>query len=116
MNSHGNETELGRRAYAIGVWENEGGAPAPDTPGDQFGRRVEVDRSWTVYHVFTGVPARVDGTAMTDLSRPAATDGMLSLNLRNVRTQERAEHARRCSIARQGATLYSIPSSAAGRP
>jgi len=90
MSAHGNESELGRRAYAIGVWENEGGAPAPDTPDDQFGRRVEVDRSWTVYHVFTGVPARIDGAAMTDLSRSAATDGMLSLNLGNVeRRKER---------------------------
>ncbi len=90
MNSHSNETELGRRAYAIGVWDNEGGAAAPDTSDDPFGRRVEADRSWTVYHVFTGVPARVDGAAMTDLSRSAATDGMLSLNLRNVeRRKER---------------------------
>jgi hypothetical protein len=90
VNSHSNETELARRTYAIRVWEDDGGAPSPDTPDDHFGRRVEVDRSWTVYHVFTGVPARVDGTAMTDLSRSAATDCMLSLNLRNVeRRKER---------------------------
>jgi len=96
MSAH-DETELGRRAYAIGVWENEGGAPTPDTPDDQFGRRVEVDRSWTVYHVFTGVPARVDGAAMTDLSWSAATDGMLSLNLRNVeRRKERTAAAAIC--------------------
>ena len=93
MNAHSNETELGRRAYAIGVWENEGGAPAPDTPDDQFGRRVEVDRSWTIYHVFTGVPARVDGMAMTDLSRAAATDGMLSLNLCNVERRKQRNTA-----------------------
>ena len=90
MNAQSNETELGQRAHSIGVWENEGGAPAPDRPDDQFGRRVEVDGSWTIYHVFTGVPARVDGTTMTDLSRAAATDGMLSLNIRNVeRTKQR---------------------------
>jgi|SRR5208337_5621650 len=90
MNADSNETELERRALAISVWENEGGAPPSDTPDDQFGRRVEMDRSWTIYHVFTGVPARVDGSAMTDLSRSAATDGMLSLNLRNVeRRKER---------------------------
>ena len=93
MNAHSNETELGRRAHAIGVWENEGGAPAPDTPDDQFGRRVEVDRSWTIYHVFTGVPARVDGMAMTDLSRAAATDGMLSLNLCNVERRKQRNTA-----------------------
>jgi hypothetical protein len=55
-----------------------------DMPDGQFGRRVEMDHSWTVYHVFTGVPARVDGSALTYLSRSAATDGMLALNLRNV--------------------------------
>ena len=84
MNTDSNETEPDRRALAISVWENEGGARAPDTPDGQFGRRVEMDRSWTIYHVFTGIPARVDGSALTDLSRSAATDGMLSLNLRNV--------------------------------
>jgi hypothetical protein len=79
MNTDSNETEPDRRALAISVWENEGGARAPDTPDGQFGRRVEMDRSWTIYHVFPGIPARVDGSALTDLSRSAATDGMLSL-------------------------------------
>ena len=88
MNADGNETELDRRALAISVWENEGGAQASNTPDDQFGRRVEMNRSWTIYHVFTGVPARVDGLALTNLSRSAATDGMLSLNRRNVKRQK----------------------------
>ena len=88
MNPDINEAELDRRALAISVWENEGGARAPDTPDGQFGRRVEMDRSWTIYHVFTGIPARVDGLALTDLSRSAATDGMLSLNLRNVKRRK----------------------------
>ena len=48
----------------------------------QYGRRVEADRSWTVYHVFTGVPADAACGAMTGLSRAAATDRMLSLNRR----------------------------------
>src|ERR1700678_1065842 len=88
MNTYSNETERDRRALAISVWENEGGARAHDTPDGQFGRRVEMDRSWTIYHVFTGVPARVDGSALTDLSRSAGTDGMLSLNLRNVKRRK----------------------------
>src|ERR1700731_2600282 len=54
MNAASNETELDPRALAISVWENEGGSQAPDTPDGQFGRRVEMDRSWTIYHVFTG--------------------------------------------------------------
>ena len=88
MNANSNEAERDRRALAISVWENEGGSRAPDTPDGQFGRRVEMDRSWTIYHVFTGIPARVDGSALTDLSRSAATDGMLSLNLRNVKRRK----------------------------
>ena len=31
MKDHSNDTDLGRYARAIGVWENEGGAPALDT-------------------------------------------------------------------------------------
>ena len=48
MNADSNETELDPRALAISVWENEGGSQAPDTPDGQFGRRVEMDRSWTM--------------------------------------------------------------------
>ena len=73
MNADSNETELDRRALALSVRENEGGSRAPDTPDGQFGRRVEMDRSWTIYHVFTGIPVRVDGSALTHLSRSAAT-------------------------------------------
>jgi hypothetical protein len=84
MNTQNRVAEFGRRASSIGVWENEGGAPATDSDDHDYGRRVEADRSWTVYHVFTGVPARIDGVTMTGLSRSDATDNMLSLNRRNV--------------------------------
>ena len=47
-----------------------------------YGRRVEVDRSWTVYHVFTGIPADAGCGATTGLSRAAATDRMMFLNRR----------------------------------
>ncbi len=46
----------------------------------QYGRRVEVDRSWTVYNVFTGVPADAGCGATTGLSPVDATDRMTSLN------------------------------------
>jgi hypothetical protein len=91
-NADADETEFGLRTLAISVWENDGGAQASNPPDGQFGRRVEMDSSWTIYHVFTGVPARVDGSALTHLSGSAATDGMLSLNRRNVKRQ-RAERA-----------------------
>ncbi len=85
MNAHDDDAERKQNAaaFAIDVWENEGGAHCRDSLDHHYGRRVEMDRSWTVYHVFTGVPARIGGIAMVGLSRRAATDGMLSLNRRN---------------------------------
>ncbi|WP_338036691.1 hypothetical protein [Arvimicrobium flavum] len=50
--------------------------------GDQFGRRIGTDRSWTVYHVFTGIPARIGGCPSTGLNRSDATKHMMSLNIR----------------------------------
>ena len=89
---HLKETERKRIAAAISVWENEGGAPGHDSIHHQYGRRIEADRSWTIYHVFTGVPARFGGDAMIGLSRLDATSGMLRLNLRNAeRRRERIE-------------------------
>lgn len=82
MKLQNNETELRRHTVAIAIWENEGGAPGRDLMDHQYGRRVEADRSWTVYHVFTGVPARVGDDDMTGLSRAQATSRMISLNLR----------------------------------
>jgi hypothetical protein len=56
----------------------------PTIPGEregrQFGRRIEFDRLWTVYHVFTGAPAIVGGHRLAGLSRAAATASMLELN------------------------------------
>ena len=83
MNARFNETEELRSALAIGVWENEGGAPGRNSLNEQYGRRIEADRSWTVYHVFSGVPAHAGGQTMSGLSRLDATEGMLSLNGRN---------------------------------
>jgi hypothetical protein len=50
---------------------------------DLYGRRIEADRSWTVYHVFTGVPAIIEGRAMVGLGLKDATDDMLAMNLGN---------------------------------
>ena len=83
MNDRINESHRRRDAAAIGIWDNEGGAPGRDAIDHQFGRRIEADRSWTVYHVFTGIPVHVDGQAMTGLTRSDATSGMMSLNLRS---------------------------------
>lgn len=61
MNAHRNEFEAGRHALAISIWENEGGTSAPELVDDQYGRHIEADRPWRIYHVSIGAPARVDG-------------------------------------------------------
>ena len=83
MNACANETALRRHIAAIAAWENEGGAPGRDSTHHQYGRRIEADRSWSIYHVFTGVPARIGGCTMTGLSRSEATRGMMALNRHN---------------------------------
>jgi hypothetical protein len=83
MNDHGNETEIGNHALAIAVWDNEGGALGQSSMDHHYGRRIESDRSWSVYHVFSGIPADAGGRSMTGLNRSDATEGMLSLNRRN---------------------------------
>ena len=83
MKHPGNETETGCHALAIAVWDNEGGAQERSSMDHHYGRRIEADHSWSVYHVFSGIPACVNGRSMTGLSRSDATEGMLSLNRRN---------------------------------
>jgi hypothetical protein len=77
--------ELGRDAAAttVGSRENANIAPQKGRMDEHFGRRIEQDRTWTIYHVYTGVPASSHGENMTGLSRSAATDGMQFLNNRN---------------------------------
>lgn len=70
--------------------DSEAGVLCRDTRdhqnGDhQYGRRVERDGSWSIYHVFTGAPAEIRGVPTTGLTRGCATEGMLSLNRRNER-------------------------------
>lgn len=69
-----------RRAFAATIAEKEREAAVAPARGHQYGRRIECDGSWTLYHVFTGAPARVGGRIMTGLSRLEVSDNMLSLN------------------------------------
>ncbi|TJW02169.1 MAG: hypothetical protein E5W97_21515 [Mesorhizobium sp.] len=90
MNASTHRTDDVRVAWAHPGEEDAGGALACDFRDHQYGRRVEADRSWTVYHVFTGIPAHVEGVFMIGLSRSEATRSMLSLNRRNMeRRKER---------------------------
>ena len=99
------ETECERHDRAIGVWDNEGGASVRAASDEQYGRRIEADRSWTIYHVFTGVPAVREGLEMIGLSRSVATDGMLSLNRRN----EVGRRAGSCLLADIRTTAHARP-------
>lgn len=90
MHSVSNDNRVPRTAgssLALAVWDNEGGASEPAPNYRQYGRRIEADRSWTVYHVFTGCPAREGGRLLTGLSRANATERMLTFNRRNARQQ-----------------------------
>lgn len=78
------DTKPGRRERAAAPRTDAGAMDAPNRDvAVQYGRRVEADRSWTVYHVFTGVPAREHDRPMTGLCRSDATRRMLSLNTRH---------------------------------
>ena len=93
MNAH----EIGRYAPADSRQENRSKATCHDTIDYQYGRRVERDGSWSIYHVFTGIPVKIQGLVMTGMSLGRATEGMLSLNRQN--EARRREHGR--SLARR---------------
>ncbi|MEK1888591.1 MAG: hypothetical protein AAAB35_13695 [Phyllobacterium sp.] len=69
----------------IVVWENEGGTLHDFSMHHNYGRRVERNGYWKVYHVYTGLPAEMGKHATTGLNETTATSMMLSLN-----AQERA--------------------------
>ncbi len=100
MNACTDEIEIGWHALAVAIWENEGGAPQQDSMDHQYGRRVEGDGSWSIYHVFTGVPAKIHDHSMIGLSRSHATSGMLSLNRRNEERRHERKLATCCPAER----------------
>lgn len=80
MNAHDAGTL--RHSPASG-YDSEADVPRRDMRDRQYGRRVERDGSWSIYHVFTGAPAEIRGLPTTGLTRGCATEGMLLLNRRN---------------------------------
>lgn len=95
-----------RNAIDIDAWENEGGALGRSSMYHNYGRRVEADGSWTIYHVFTGVPAAIENRLLTGLAEPEATATMVGLNSRNAQRRRAASRAE---------TLRSGPVRAGGR-
>jgi hypothetical protein len=53
----------------------------------QYGRRIECDGSWTIYHVFSGVPAIIRGRHLTSLTRAAASAELATLTKANIDAQ-----------------------------
>lgn len=81
MNEH--VTTAIRTSLAMKAWSDESEALYPGSMDHHYGRRVEMNGSWTVYHVFSGSPARICGHSTSGLSLPGATDLMMFLNGRN---------------------------------
>ncbi|MDI7924601.1 hypothetical protein [Ferirhizobium litorale] len=68
----------------ISAWEDAGKAPGAAASLFQYGRRIEINGSWTIYHVFTGIPAEIDGWTMVGLNRSHAKRALDILNTRHV--------------------------------
>lgn len=83
MNIHTSEARACQSAGPVTA-ESSG----KDSMDHHYGRRVERDGSWSIYHVFTGISVVVEGRSLTGMSRNCATQGMLAMNRRN-------EHRRR---------------------
>lgn len=75
MNNHTTRAEIRRKARPADI--------VTDPTEHHYGRRVERDGSWSIYHVFSGIPAMVEGRSLTGMSRTCATEGMLAMNRRN---------------------------------
>ena len=73
MNDTNHKCRENRDAVDISIWENEGGALDRCDMNHHYGRRIEPDGSWTVYHVFTGAPADMGSRSMAGLSKTDAT-------------------------------------------
>lgn len=55
-------------------------------PGVQYGygKRIEADKSWTIYHVFSGIPANVGGHDLVQLDAKSAIRALRILNAPDV--------------------------------
>jgi hypothetical protein len=77
MNLQSDETEIRRHALAVGIWENEGGAPGPIP----WIITTAVGSKSTHHTTCSRIPVAIGRHSMTDLKRSGATT---SLSLHNV--------------------------------
>lgn len=54
----------------------------------RYGIRNDPDKLWTVFDVFTGWPARLDGLVLTDLSREEASGILDHVNKKDVEARK----------------------------
>ncbi len=69
--------------------EHEDGSQCPSMH-HHYGRRIEPNRSWTVYHVYSGLPAAMGKHSATGLTETTATAMMMSLNANNLERRRAA--------------------------
>jgi hypothetical protein len=90
MNDSNDKCRENHDAVDISIWENEGGAVDRYDMNHHYGRRIEPDGSWTIYHVFTGAPADMGSRPTAGLSKTEATTRMIILNARNAKRRKAA--------------------------
>jgi hypothetical protein len=90
MNVNVTELRHGQGALEPGVGRHEARSPNWGNMNHDYGRRIEANRSWTVYHVFSGVPAELANQSMSGLSEADATAKMLFLNAHNAKRRKAA--------------------------
>ncbi|MBX5157209.1 MULTISPECIES: hypothetical protein [unclassified Rhizobium] len=83
MNSHEDEAERRRNAFAVCTWESKCGAHGRYSMEIEHDRRIESARSWTVYRVSASVPVHADHV-MIGKSRSEARRDMMSFNLLSI--------------------------------
>ena len=90
MNGNNDKCRQNRDAVEISIWENEGGALDCSDMNHDYGRRIEPDGSWTIFHVFTEAPADMGSRSMAGLSKTDATTRMIVLNAHNAKRRKAA--------------------------
>jgi hypothetical protein len=90
MNDNNDKCHQTPDAVDVSFWENEGGALNHSNMNHHYGRRIEPDGSWTIYHVFTGVPADMESRPMAGLGEKDATATMIILNAHNAKRRKAA--------------------------
>lgn len=86
--------------------ESQNKAIPADSMYNFYGRRVERDGTWTIHHVFSGIPADIGGVRMTGLSKNKVTDAMLWINASNAERRRLSRRPVEGSLPRNRFPLF----------